>query len=89
MHETTYAKYIHIFELLLQQEGINVNLQDHDGNTALHLAVLHLAILNKSSVNIKLLLQQKEIDVSLKNNEGKSAEELTNNLAIKNMFSGK
>ncbi|GMR58164.1 hypothetical protein PMAYCL1PPCAC_28359, partial [Pristionchus mayeri] len=51
----------------LIENGVNVNKQDKDGNTALHLSIFHL----RMSLS-KILLQHKDIDVTIANQKEKT-----------------
>jgi ankyrin repeat protein len=52
-------------EKLLKHPEILINLQDNDGNTALHIAVLY-----KNNAQIKHLIQRPDIDFNVQNNDG-------------------
>ena len=60
--------HIDILKVLINQKGINVNLQADDGETALHLA----RRTGRSSV-YEVLLEHPEIDPEIKNNNGNAA----------------
>ena len=65
--EFTHGDFrIAIAHILLQQKGINVNIQDDDGNTPLHLAVER-----RMSKVVTMLLKNPLIDVDIKNKEDK------------------
>ncbi|CAF0854297.1 unnamed protein product [Brachionus calyciflorus] len=51
----------------LLEHGCEINLQDHEGNTP-----LHLAILNQHPALIEILLRQANIDLKIKNSSGQS-----------------
>ncbi|MDR2807028.1 MAG: ankyrin repeat domain-containing protein [Puniceicoccales bacterium] len=64
------GKNYEIFQYLLQESGINVNAQNGQGNTLLHLAVKERKKDLQSLRIIQCLLQQPEINVNATNGEG-------------------
>ena len=56
--------------ILMSKKNINVNLQNIDGNTALHLAIF------KQQLNCIDILMEHKIDERLPNNQGKTAWEM-------------
>lgn len=63
-------KYIDIIEVLIKIESIDVNIQNHSGNTALLLA-MDLLHSEESEANeiVDLLLSKNDINVNIQNNE--------------------
>jgi len=66
------------YKLLLKNPKININLQDFNGNTA-----LHIACENNNIDLTMLLLECLDIDINLKNKSGKTAYQLTTSYEIK------
>ncbi|MHB9148067.1 MAG: ankyrin repeat domain-containing protein [Candidatus Amoebophilus sp.] len=65
LHYAVFQKNEVIFQLLINQDHININLRDAQGNTPLHLAVL------KGCFNmVEILLLREEVDVNSVNNSG-------------------
>lgn len=56
---------------ILQKNGLNINLQDKEGNTPLHLAV-SVATFSGDTAIIDYLFTQKNLDSALKNQKGES-----------------
>jgi ankyrin repeat protein len=53
-------------KLLLDLEGIDVNLQDGSGHAALHVAIFSIKA-------VRILLRRKDIDINLPDNDGHTA----------------
>jgi E3 ubiquitin-protein ligase mind-bomb len=56
-----------LFKIILENTT-NVNAQDEDGNTALHVAIFF-----KSEITTKILLAHNDVDVNIKNNDNETA----------------
>ena len=75
------AGHVDVVELLLH-EGAQINAQNHNGDTALHLAVW-----KKHAMVVRVLLaEQWKANVGLLNHEGKTAEQLARTDEIREMF---
>ncbi|KAK3587573.1 hypothetical protein CHS0354_004863 [Potamilus streckersoni] len=71
-----------IVEVLLQG-GANINKQDDDGDTALHVILKHESKENYMGINIVYLLVENGADINLKNKEGKTAYDLMMDPSLK------
>jgi len=68
--------FVDIIELLLKHENIDVNIQNIDGNTPLHIS------LYTNDDIAKLLLDHKDIDVNIQNIDGNTPLQITTNPEI-------
>jgi len=72
MHAILCGRVTTIYFLI--EQGINLNLSDNDGNTALHYAVSILSIYSDSlKLKITQILVENGIDISIKNEWGNTA----------------
>lgn len=66
-------------KLLLKQKEININLQDHDGMTPLHLACLRKNGIGFAGI-VETLLKEEKIDITVKNASGRLPIEMANGI---------
>jgi ankyrin repeat protein len=55
------------FKTLLENHGVDPNLQDDKGSSLLHEAVLH-----RSDLIVKMLVEKEEVDVNARNKRGQT-----------------